>query len=215
MNQGYNSSALIIGSGEDVPAHPPGSKFNAELVICADGGARLARLWELRPTIIIGDQDSLDSQTKAYWKEQGIPFQRALARKDETDLELAVEYALQAGATNITLVGAWGSRIDHSLGNIEILYRLAKDGISNTLLTRNHRLISFTKEFREQVQIGSFVSLIPLSPLVEGVQTTGLEYPLKGDNLSKGSTLSISNLAQSSQISVEIISGVLLAILEQ
>jgi len=52
-----------------------------------------------------------------------VPFHTVPARKDQTDLELAVELALEKGARSITLVGGWGSRIDHALGNVELLYR--------------------------------------------------------------------------------------------
>ncbi|HBN95603.1 MAG TPA: thiamine diphosphokinase [Firmicutes bacterium] len=214
MNPSIGRSALILASGDDVPCTPWQLVNDDVVVICADGGARLARAWGITPQIILGDQDSLDEATEEYWQSKTIPFQRVSAVKDQTDMDLAVDYALGQGATSITLVGGWGSRIDHALGNVELLYRLALGGVQNWLLTKEHRLSAFCKEFRAKVNLGSVVSLIPLSPEVLRVSTTGLLYPLHGVTLHKGSTLTISNVDADADISVRIADGVLLAILQ-
>ena len=214
MNPTISRPALILGSGEDVPFIAPTLKDNT-LIICADGGAKLARTWQLTPKIILGDQDSLDASTKEYYLAQGIVFQRVPAEKDETDLDLAVGYALQQGATSLTLVGAWGSRIDHALGNVELLYRMALMGLPNQILTRSQRLSAFCARLRAPVQKDSFVSLLPLSPEVTKVRTRGLLYPLDGATLKKGSTLAISNVATATEIFVEMASGVLLIVMQQ
>ena len=214
MNHSGGKPALILGSGEDVPVRPRFVDAENTVVICADGGAALARAWGLEPQIIIGDQDSLDSETKEYWLSQNVPIHRASPIKDETDLELAVDYALEQKVTSLSLIGGWGSRIDHSLGNVELLYRLALKGIPNRLLTRNHRLSAFCTEFRTFVRKDSLVSLIPLSSEVLDVTTQGLLYPLHNTTLIKGSTLGISNVAVATDISVVIGEGVLLVVTE-
>lgn len=208
-------AALILGSGEDVPRHPPARDWAETLIVCADGGAGLAKQWGLSPHLILGDLDSVDRETLAYWQGRSVPVQSVPAEKDETDLELAVNFALERRVEQITLIGAWGSRLDHALGNLELLYRLAKVGIANELLTRDQRLIAFTSSLEAQVRTGSYVSLVPLTPVVQGVRTYGLAYPLQGQDLTKGNTLSISNRAQGDEIKVELSGGVLLAVLEQ
>ena len=215
MNPTISRPALILGSGEDVPFTAPTLKNDNTLIICADGGAKLARTWRLTPKIILGDQDSLDAPTKEYHRAQGVVFRRVPTEKDETDLDLAVEYALQQGATSLTLVGAWGSRIDHALGNVELLYRLALMGLPNQILTRSHRLSAFCTRFRATAQKDSIVSLLPLSPEVTNVRTRGLLYPLNGVTLKKGSTLTISNVATATEIIVEMANGVLLIVMRQ
>lgn len=107
-------AALLLGSGEDVPRHPPALNLAETFIICADGGAVLARKWGVAPNLILGDLDSLDGETLTYWQEKGVPVQRVPAEKDETDLELAVDFALEQGVEKIILVGAWGSRVDHA-----------------------------------------------------------------------------------------------------
>ncbi len=197
-----------------MPLHPPSLVAGMNtLVICADGGAALARRWGITPEIIVGDEDSLDAVTKEYWQRQKVPFLKVSSVKDETDMDLAVEYALAQGAMHITLVGGWGSRIDHSLGNIELLYRLALKGIENALLTKEHRLHAFSREFKAKVDLGHYVSLVPLTPQVTGVATTGLLYALEGGTLEKGSTFTISNETVATDIIVRTESGVLLVIM--
>lgn len=208
-------AALLLGSGEDVPRHPPALNLAETFIICADGGAVLARKWGVAPDLILGDLDSLDGEILTYWQEKGVPVQRVPAEKDETDLELAVDFALEQGVEKIILVGAWGSRVDHALGNLELLYRLAQGGTANELLTRDHRLIAFTSSLEARVRPGSYVSLVPLTPVVRRVWTQGLAYPLTGQDVTKGKTLSISNQAQGEEIKVELSGGVLLAVLEQ
>lgn len=206
--------ALILGAGEDVPRKcPPLTPFS--FLICADGGAKLARRWHLRPNLLLGDWDSLSTPDFQYWQAQGVPCRKYPQEKDKTDLELAVNHALTLGLSEIVLVGAWGSRIDHSLGNLEVLYSLALQGIKNELLTSQSRLTAVTKEYRSTVKTGSTVSLLPLSGEVRGVYTRGLFYPLAGSTLLKGSTLGISNRAVQETISVQSAQGVLLIVLEQ
>lgn len=214
MNQNEGQPALILASGEDVPKNPlPVGKDT--LLICADGGARLARLWGLQPAIIIGDQDSLDAETKDFWERRDVPFLKAPVHKDETDVELAVNYALELQVSSITLVGAWGSRLDHSLGNLELLYRLAQEGIANELITEHHRMSAISTNFQGTVRKGSYVSLLPLSSVVRGVRTNGLLYPLQGEDITKGTTFTISNVALGAEITVQVDGGVLLVVTEQ
>ncbi|NLJ80588.1 MAG: thiamine diphosphokinase [Firmicutes bacterium] len=214
MNLKKNKRVLLLGTGEDIPPKCPcpGDDF---LLICADGGADLALKWNLRPDLIIGDQDSLSTQSLQYWQGEGVPVQKHPTQKDKTDLELAVDFALGLDPLSLTLAGAWGNRIDHSLGNLEILYNLARLGVSNELVTSGNRLIAFQKEYRGEVKTGSTVSLLPLSTKAEGVYTEGLFYSLADSTLVRGTTLGISNRALEDKIYIRLSRGVLLVVLGQ
>src|SRR5689334_4954897 len=91
----------------------------ADLIIAADSGADAALEFDVIPSVILGDFDSLDTQTQKQLKEKNIECISYNSNKDETDTELAVTYAIKKGATKISILGGTeGNRIDHVLGNI-------------------------------------------------------------------------------------------------
>ncbi len=205
-------SSLIIGFGDDLPASCPQINEHT-LVICADGGGRWARKWGVDPHIIIGDLDSLTQQEQAYWKGKKIKFLQFSPEKNETDLELAVDYCIGLGITQMKLVGVWGRRIDHSLGNIEILYRLGQENIQAEIRTNDTQLILVGRELNCTLIPNTTISLLPLSPRVTGIHTRGLYYPLIDGTLVKGRTLGISNRVVEPAVQVKTNQGILLAII--
>jgi thiamine pyrophosphokinase len=94
----------------------------ADLVIAADSGAATALQHGCTPAIIVGDFDSLDPLTAQQLQEQGSRGIAAPVAKDETDTELAIQVAIEQGATAITILG-WlgGARFDHTMANILLL----------------------------------------------------------------------------------------------
>jgi thiamine pyrophosphokinase len=75
------------------PANVKQIANDCDLLIAADGGAKYFFDIGLTPQVIIGDMDSIDSDT---WKSKsGIEYIRHPADKDKSDAELAVEYALE------------------------------------------------------------------------------------------------------------------------
>jgi thiamine pyrophosphokinase len=61
-------------------------------------------------------------------------------------------------------------------------------------------------------QPGELVSLLPVGGDAEGVQTSGLAWPLKGETLRFGFSRGVSNEMTSSQARIEVESGTLLVI---
>ena len=67
----------------------------------------------LTPAFAVGDFDSLTPDELAQVKTQVKTLHQAPAEKDETDTEMAVRFAFEAGADQVRLVGATGGRLDH------------------------------------------------------------------------------------------------------
>lgn len=180
----------------------------ADLRIAADGGARNARLHlELAPHVLIGDLDSLDPETAA-WLPEAVECLRFPTSKDQTDLELAVDLAAARGAEEVAILGALGGRIDQMLGNILLLARAPRvrlaDHAADLWLVRGETAIAG--------RTGDTVSLIPLSPAAEGIETEGLLYPLRGETLRLGSTRGISNELVDPEARVRLARGLLLVV---
>lgn len=206
--------ALIIGFGDDLPKRLPVEIDQRTLIIAADGGVKRAFVLGLTPHIVIGDFDSLNLSSQESLVLQSVDFLQYPEDKDFTDVELAINYALEQGVDEIILTGVWGGRLDHSLGNIELLYKLGRMGISSMLLTKESQAYLVNEDLTLNLPIGTTVSLIPLSETVSNVNTSGLYYELQDASLVKGRTLSISNKSTSSCIQISKGTGILIAIIE-
>ena len=187
---------------------------STDRIFCADGGTRHALAIGLTPEIIIGDLDSLSTEVITQIEAAGVAIQRYPARKDQTDLELALQLAVAEQPDQILLVTALGGRLDQMLANILLLARpeyasvrlILVDGPQwATLLRSNESLIL-------NGQPGDTLSLIPLTPTVTRVNLTGVEWPLEQATLSLGSTWSISNVLAAPQATVQIGEGLVLLV---
>lgn len=200
----------VIDTGKQyIPDLKPG-----DLVIAADGGAKNALLNGFHPDVVIGDLDSISDQDKENLLTHGTQFITYPQDKDQTDLEIALDYAVQIGVEEALLIGLLGGRLDQSLANLLLL---TKDTYSPMKLVvsaspdtahvlRDQDVITI------QADTGDIVSLIPLSPVVSGVTTHNLRWPLNAAKLEFGSTLGISNQMEAPIISIQIDIGNLLVI---
>ncbi len=196
----------------------PGKAFykaiaSAGLIIAADSGAATALQYGCIPAIVVGDLDSLDTHLLQELSERGSQVRQAAVEKNETDTELAVQAAIEQGATSITLLGALGGmRFDHTMANILLLAGIESvpmrivDGPSTCWLLRGpgSSVISGQK--------GDLLSLLPLTGEASGVRTRGLYYPLHGETLRFGKPRGVSNVLIQEQAEVSLESGMLLVI---
>src|SRR6266566_262254 len=119
----YGMHVVIFAGGTLRPGKAVQAAIaSADFVIAADSGATSALQQGCTPAIIVGDFDSLDALTAQQLQEQGSRTVPVHAEKDETDTELAIQTAIEQGATSITILG-WlgGARFDHTMANILLL----------------------------------------------------------------------------------------------
>ena len=212
-SQSFSPRCVIIVNG-DRPTRAVAQRYAqvADLLLAADGGAHHALALGLTPDVVIGDMDSLDEQDQAQLRAAGARFVVHPPAKDETDLELALLYALEQGAASITLLGALGGRLDQMLANILLLTMPALaecevrlvDGAQTAFVVRDAAWL--------EGQVGDTVSLIPLRGDAHGVTTRGLLYPLQDDVLPFGLGLGVSNEITATPASVQLHQGLLLCV---
>jgi len=206
----------------------PGWASDVELVVAADSGARSARALGLRIDLVVGDGDSLGPAGVAELRAEGVAIELASVDKDESDTELAVRACLDRGATELTIVGAFGGRLDHALANIWLLALPELGGRRIILLDERTRVRLVRAEpaaptwtaapaapaTRQALpgRIGDTVSLLPLGGPVEGIVTEGLRYPLRDEPLVVGPSRGLSNVRESTEAAVTIRSGLLLVV---
>jgi thiamine pyrophosphokinase len=182
------------------------------LLVAADGGTHNALALGYRPAVVVGDLDSVEETTRQELAAQGCHFETAPARKDETDLELALRYVVERGAQGIRILGALGGRLDQTLGNILLLTLPVLDGVPTRIVEGRQTawLVRAATDIRGAA--GDTVSLIPLCGEAHGVTTDGLDYPLSDSRLPFGPGLGISNVMTGPRARVSLREGLLLAV---
>jgi thiamine pyrophosphokinase len=183
---------------------------DAALVICADGGARHFKALKMIPDVMIGDFDSILNDDRRFFKEKNVKMLSFPPEKDQTDSELCVSWALENNATDITLLGVTGSRLDHTLANIFLLKKLTLLNVPARIINK-HNEIYVVKDFIElNGKPGELLSIIPLTQKVTGVTLKGLEYPLSNVTIEMGSSLGVSNCFKGTSASVFLKTGLLI-----
>ena len=183
-----------------------------DLILCADGGTRHALALGLRPAVIIGDLDSLSVSERQKAEKAGAEIELYPHDKNETDLELALNYALEQKPSSIVIVAALGNRLDQTLGNLALLSdpRFAAldvrldDGVEEAFFCRGQVPVEGRR--------GDLVSLIPWGGAVEDIRTEGLKWPLHAETLYPEKTRGISNEMLGDAAEVSITSGLLLIV---
>lgn len=171
-------------------------KYQPEYIIAADFGMEFCRRQNMMPDCIVGDFDSVTSEVLEYFHQQPqILWKQFKPEKDETDTELAIRTALEHRATELHLIGATGTRLDHVIGNIQLLHEALIRDIPAYIVDANNRisLMDGRKEIKKQEQYGTYVSILPLTTTVEKITLTGFKYPLNQATLYSNNTLGISN----------------------
>jgi len=185
-----------------------------DLIIAADGGTAHCLALGIKPSIVVGDLDSLNPDYLKSLQTSGTEIISYPANKDQTDLELALQKAVELGCDEILVLGALGARWDMTIANLllpalsdfsKVTIRLI-DGHQEIFLLRGEGELTF------KGKKGDMVSLVPLGKDAEGVTLRGLEYPLKDDVLKFGATRGISNVLINDTATVYLKKGLLLCI---
>ena len=183
-----------------------------DYLIAADGGACHALSLGLVPHVVIGDLDSLPSETEQTLQECSAQFLRFSADKDETDLELALRHALEKGADTVMLFAALGGRLDQSLGNIMLLTLPMLKNIHVSIVDGNQRAFVIRKKAVITARPGALVSLVPLAGDAHGVSNDGFEWPLSNETLPLGASRGISNVMLAERAIISLRQGLLFCV---
>ncbi|WP_064093751.1 thiamine diphosphokinase [Rossellomorea aquimaris] len=170
----------------------------------------------IEASIAFGDFDSV---TEEQWKtiQQNVEDVKTYQpEKDETDLELALNWAINQKPQSIKIFGATGGRLDHFMGNIQLLMqpRLLDSKIKVELIdTQNRLYITESGEHTvEKMNDLKYISFIPITDCVKELSLEGFKYPLKKRNILRGSALCISNELIQSSGTFSFTNGILMVI---
>ena len=177
----------------------------ADLVIGADRGYLVLLKNGINPSVVIGDFDSYDGEIIC---EDIIKFP---VKKDYTDSELAVKYAIDKGYSKIVIYGAIGGALDHTIANISLLASYSKQCIDIAFVDGESVLFAITNssaEFDERAS--GRISVFSFDDKAFGVFEKGLLYELEDAVLENKIPLGVSNEFVGKKSSVCVQSGTLI-----
>lgn len=189
--------------------------LEVSFVIAADSGLRSARRYGVTVDALVGDLDSLEPDEVDAARSAGVVVHEHPTDKDATDLELALDLALDAGATDVVVVGAGGGRLDHQLGELMLLGSQRYSGVVIEARLGGSRIHPVRGGPRSIVgRAGWTLSILPVGGPAT-VVTTGLRWPLRAERLDPGSTRGISNIFDDDTATVGTDSGCVLVIVPE
>jgi thiamine pyrophosphokinase len=204
---------LILANGVWKPADIGGRLqelvSRADHVLATDGALDGAVRAGIRVDTLIGDLDSIADPTNLESRFPDMEIVRHPREKDSTDLELAVDWALERSPASITLFGIAGGRLDHTLANFALLEKGLHAGIPIAAVSGREtvRMIQGAVTL-DAASVGDRVSLLPVSLFVT-VSTQGLQYALTSEKLFRARGRGISNVVRSLPVRIEVEAGVL------
>jgi len=182
---------------------------NSDILICADGGANLAKKLELIPNYIIGDLDSIKKSVYRYYKDLGKTEIIEDTNQDKTDLELAISLAETLNPSELKIFGAVGDRIDHTLANIYCLDKINPE-IKSTIFN-GKTTIELIKQDKDIIgNKKDILSVIPISD-VHNLNYDGLKWNVKNLNTKSG-WFGLSNKFEKNKANISFSKGKILVI---
>ena len=194
-------------------------QIKPDCIIGVDKGLEFCYRNHVIPDWILGDFDSISKEViDWYRKQQEIPIRQYKPEKDDTDTRLGMELALKLGSDKIFLLGATGGRLDHYMGNLQLLLITAmeeKEGWildeQNAITVRKAGKICIHKE----EQFGKYVSFFSMGDEVTGLSLTGFQYPLDGYTLKNSDGIAVSNQLLDDCGIIEFETGYLMMVLSK
>lgn len=207
-----SKKCMIIGNSKKVCKEKLIKLMNLGFskIICADGSVNKLLKYGIRPDVLIGDFDSVSQKSLRKLNETTEIIKND--NQNNTDIEKALDYAIQNGYDEAVLLSVIGKRIDHSLNNISILLKYF-NRISVLIYTKDSIIKVIEGSFRLNCAINDRVSIFSFNPNVL-ISTKGLKYPLMKETLYFGERESISNIAETEMVEIESLNGCSIVIFE-
>ena len=192
----------IVGGGDfDIDRFYPAKD---DCIIAADSGLVYIEEAGYHPNLIVGDFDSLG------YRPKGNNIICHPIEKDDTDVALAVQVALEKGYRKLYLFGMGGGRLDHTLANLQLLTELCQKGVEAycfcpdcTITALSQGELKFSDEYR------GIISVFAADDNANDICLRGLKYTLENAVLRNNKALGVCNEFIGVPASVHVGEGVL------
>ena len=185
---------------------------DTDIIIGADKGCEVLYKYDITPDYILGDFDSANDEIINSIEERAkkkITYKR---EKDYTDTEIAYNLAVEKGATEIILLGATGTRYDHSLSNLGLMLRGLKSSIKVKVIDDNNFIFLTDKSITLQGNKGDIISFQAYCDEIKNFNISGAKYNLSNYTLKLGDGITTSNEFLDEDIRVTFDNGILMVL---
>lgn len=164
-----------------------------DYIIACDGAIRHCELLEVTPNIIIGDFDSADIALLDKYRGVVEVLQYPVD-KDYTDGELGIQKAVEVNNKDVVIIGgfSYNGRIEHALANIFMMKALNDSNLCCKMVSETSEVYYVTDEIDVNIT-KKYISILPISDILEIEKSKGLKYDLTGEVFYFGSSRSLSN----------------------
>lgn len=200
----YNMKIAIILNGKFFDFQSQIKKY--DFIIAADGGANYCRELKIKPNIIIGDFDSITSETQKYFT---LVPQIKIAEQETTDLEKVLLYVKNnVKKDEIEIIDIFCAldtkRIDHFFALTNLLKDYANWPIQ---MVSNDFTLEVVSQDKNLINCqNKIVSIFPLEH-AEHLELIGFKWPLRGKQIS------VSNIVISNEAKIKIQNGKIILII--
>jgi thiamine pyrophosphokinase len=202
---------LVIANGEPLPVKHLQALAQDRQVIVLDGAYEGVKHVGLSIAVLLGDFDSIDPLMLSEARHTSVVV--PAPDQNKTDLEKGLAYLDALTPSSITIVGATGRRLQHTLENLRLLkcYHNSQRPLvmlseSETIAYHENTTITLSGTIGDAVSILGF-------PCAR-VSTLGLTYDMQNQALQFDLSNSISN-ALASETATLVIEGGVLVIVEK
>lgn len=184
-----------------------------ETIIAADKGLEALNKINVMPNYIIGDFDSVNKTTLNQYENKNIEITYLKPEKDFTDTHMAIKLAIEKRAKHITIIGATGTRMDHTLANIHALNETLQNNVPTEIINENNRIMLINKKAKLIKNTNyKYVSIIPLTTKITGVTLKGFKYNIENATINLGESIGVSNEQIEQEALIEIKEGIAILI---
>ena len=173
-----------------------------DYVIAADGGYRTLKARGIEPDFVMGDFDSLG------YRPDHPNVETHPVMKDDTDLGLAVRWALAHGYRRLVMAGALGGRLDQTIASLQTLRGLTDAGAQGWLIGCGWVVTAVqngTLAFPAGME--GTVSVFSSGDAARGVTLRGLLYEITDAELRCAMPLGVSNSFTGAAATVRVTDG--------
>jgi thiamine pyrophosphokinase len=193
-------------AGRDEPF--PSGDF--ALTVAVDAGAEWFRIYDITPTLAVGDFDSISTDTLVWLKNAGVTLVQASSDKDVSDLNLALQECEQRDITSALILGAMGGRLDHQLA---VLGALTISTIPELRLASLEQSVQLLRAGQTAAITESGTTFSVITPETATVSVADARWPLDHAELNALSSHGLSNESSSNVTRITVHTGTALLII--